>query len=96
VAVLVGWGRHLEQLAAARKLVLSAAVTEESVVPDTLESFRQNVDQEPTDELVGSAGHNLLPIVAIILPPELNFVFVDSEQPVVGDGNAMGITGDVL
>ena len=91
------WSRHFEQLAAASELILTAAIAEKAVISDPLESLRQNVDQESTDKLVGSEGHDLVPIVvAIILPTELDFIIVVSEEPIVGDGNAMGITGDVV
>ena len=62
---------HLQQLATTSQILFSIAVSEESVVADTLEAIWENVEQEPTDELVGRKGHRfLLVFVAIVLPAE--------------------------
>src|SRR6202035_3164052 len=90
--VWLGWRWHFEQLSAAGELLLAAGITEKAVIPNTLEAFGENVDQEPADELLGSKCHSFVSVViAIVLPAELNFVVIKAEQSVVGDGDAVGI-----
>jgi hypothetical protein len=89
--------RDLQKLPAQCELLCSASIGEEAVVANTLKSFGQNVEQEPTDELLGDKCHGLVTaVVAIVLPAKLNLPVVHSEQPVVRDGNPMGVSCDVL
>src|SRR5712692_6094072 len=63
---------------------------------NALEAFWENVKQEATDELLGSECHGLASTaVAIVLPAKLNRPVIKVEQPVVGDGNAVGVACDV-
>lgn len=55
---LVGFGflgrcRHAQQSAGERHGVLVRRTGEQTVMPDTMEAARQDVDQEAADELVG-------------------------------------------
>src|SRR5207248_2574205 len=73
------------------------AVGEIAVVADAMEAVRQNVEQEAADELVGAKGHHLLlVVVAIILPAEADPALGKTDKAAVGDGNAMGIAGEII
>ena len=53
--------------------------------------------QKPTEELGGGESHGaLLVVIRIILPAEPDLGIGDGENPMVGDGDAMGITSQVL
>src|SRR5712692_7068967 len=53
--------------------------------------------QEAADELVGVEGHRLsFVMVAIILPQEADAAVGESEEAAVGDGDAMGIAGEII
>ena len=65
---------------------------------DAVEPGRQNVEQEAADELVGRECHDPLAsgaIVAIILAAEGDAGFVETYQPLVRDGDAVGIAGEI-
>ena len=54
------------------------------------------MEQEAAQELLRiERHHSLLITVGIILPTESNLVMLDSHQAMVGDGYAMGITGEI-
>ena len=94
----VGSGRRdLQKLPAQCELLCPVSIGEEAVVANTLKSFGQNVEQEPTDELLGGECHGLVTaVVAIVLPAKLNLPVVQPEQPIVRDSNPMGVPCDVL
>ena len=53
--------------------------------------------QEAAKELFASKTHRaLLVVIRVILPAEADLRFGDGENPMVGDGDAMGITSQVL
>ena len=61
------------------------------------EGGRDGVEQEPANELVGRQGHGLAPAgVAAISIGEGDGTVLNREQPVVGDGDAMGVAADVV
>jgi hypothetical protein len=74
----VGSGRRdLQKLPAQCELLCPVPIGEEAVVANTLKSFGENVEQEPTDELLGDECHGLVTaVVAIILPAKLNLPVV--------------------
>src|SRR5438477_327050 len=75
---------------------LSSVAGSASGVTDAMEAVRQNVEQEAADELVGAKGHHLLlVVVAIILPAEADPALGKTDKAAVGDGNAMGIAGEI-
>src|SRR5258708_5953634 len=64
---------------------------------NTLKSFRENVKQEPTDELLGGERHGLMAaVVTGVLPAKLNLPVVQPEQPVVRDSNSLGVPCGVV
>ena len=61
------------------------------------EPFRQHVEQEATDELIGVERHHLgLVVGAIILPTEADPTVLAGEKPIVCDRDAMGVAPQIL
>ena len=52
--------RRGEQFARVRNVFGTIAAGEQPIVPDAVEAFRQHVDQEAPDELVGRQRHGLV------------------------------------
>ena len=102
-------GRHGQQLADQRQLGAAMPVGEEApgsrrradlagagCVADALEPVGQNMQQEAAHELVGVEDHALgSRRVAIIAPCKGDTGVVDRDEPVVGDGDAVGVAGKV-
>ncbi len=88
---------HGEKLTAAGELLFSPAIAEEAVVADALETVGKDVEEEAADELVGGQRYGLRPVaVAVVLPAETDLaVVVDADQAIVGDGDAVGVAGDI-
>src|SRR5258708_3714604 len=69
--------RDFQKLPPQCELLCPVSIGEEAVVANTLKSFRQNMEQEPTDELLGDECHGLVTaVVAIVLPAKLNLPVV--------------------
>jgi len=89
--------RRLQSGADGWKLGSSAGVRQETEVPDAAESFRQYVEQEATDKLVGIERHHLgLVVRAIILPTKADATVLTAEEPAVGDRDAMDVAPEIL
>jgi hypothetical protein len=55
------------------------------------------VQQESPQEFVGSEGHlPLLVPVSVVFPTERHLAILEGNQAMVGDGDAMGVTGQVV
>ena len=70
----------------------------QAVVADAVEAAGEHMDQEAADELVACERHQLGPLTAfgpIVLPFEGDAVAIESDQPMVGDGNAVGIARQI-
>ena len=82
---------------AAPPVSLPISIPEEAVIANALEPVRQDMEQEPPDELLGGQGHRFtLTAVAIVFPLEADLTVFDIEQAVVGDRDAVGISADVV
>src|ERR1700688_5207892 len=89
--------RHPEQFPATLKLAGTMAIAEEAVVSNAVKSIRQHMDQEAANELLSGKGHRLLAIVIpVVLPLETNLAAVHGHQPVIGDGDTVGIAADIV
>ena len=87
-----------EQLAGACDVVGAGGLGEQAVVADAVEALGQDVDEETADELVCCERHHLVAIGAfepIVLVFEADGVFVERDQPVVGDGDAVGVAAEI-
>lgn len=59
-----------------------------------MEAARQDVEQEPTDELVGGERHDLLPVgarAAIVLVAEGDVALVETDDASVRDGDPVRV-----
>ena len=57
----------------------------------------QNVQQESAQELMGGNGHDLLlAAVGIVSPAEGNAIALEGHETMVGDGDAVGVAGQVV
>ena len=77
--------------------MLSASIREEARKADTDEPSRQDMRQEATQELFSGHRHfALLAAVGVVLPPETDFAVGHIQNPMIGDGDAVGLAGQVL
>ena len=90
---------YCEQLADTCDIAGAGLAGEEAVVADAVEARWQDMHQEAADELVGIERHQLVVSLgafeAVILPLEGNALVVVRDQAAVGDGNTVGIAGEV-
>jgi hypothetical protein len=71
-------------------------VSEESEVADTHEAAREQVQEETAQELIDGQSHQpLLVAVSRVSPPERNIVSGKSDESVVGDGDAVGVSAEI-
>ena len=63
---------------------------------DAVKSPRQDVQQEPADELVGGQRHGAIPLGAVatvVLEAERHAAIVEGEEAAVGDRDPVGVAG---
>lgn len=101
--VVSGWGsgprwRLLrEQRAAKEERRASPSVGHPPEVTDAWKAFWQHVQQEPAQELVVGKSHGaVLALMSVVSPAKRYAVVVDVKQAVIGNGDAMGVTGQIL
>jgi hypothetical protein len=77
--------------------LLPIAVAEEAVVSDALKARRQDMKQEPADELLGGEGHRAKTVpISVVFPAEADLAVVDREQAIVGYGDSMCVAADLV
>ncbi len=67
-------------------------------VPDAMQTLRQDMHEEATDELVRGEPHRFVTIATfapIILPSERDAGLVGRDQTAVGDGDAVGVAREI-
>jgi hypothetical protein len=75
----------------------ASAVGEESEVADADQAAGQHVKQETAQELICGNGHDLLlAAVGIVSPAEGDAIIFKGHEAMVGDGDAMGVAGQVV
>jgi hypothetical protein len=75
----------------------AVAVGKQSEVPDLNEAGRQHVKQETADELDRIKLHDTASVVVSGVPPaETPLAVIETEESSVGDGNTMGVAGQIL
>jgi hypothetical protein len=73
------------------------AVTKQTEGGDAHEARGQDMQQEAADELGSIERHDpLLGVVAIILPAERDVPLFECEQAMMGDGDLMRVTAEML
>jgi hypothetical protein len=66
-------------------------------VADADQAFRQNMNKEPSQELVGRDRHDLLLAAGcVVFPAEGDAIILERDEAVVGDRDAMGVAGEVV
>ena len=94
---LDGSGAAISSLARAI-LALQPALASSPVVADAVKPLGQDVEQEAPDELVGRERHcavSRLPVAAVVLVAEGHAALVESDEPAVRDGDAVGVAGEI-
>ena len=90
------WRR--EQFAGAGDILGSPAAGKQAVVADAMEACGQYVHQETTDELVCRKRHDLVSFGTfepVVLPFEGDTFLIMGDQAAVGDGDAVGVAGEI-
>jgi hypothetical protein len=72
------------------------SVGQKAVVTDPDKALGEDVEEEAANELPKRKGQGSDPTAAVILETEGDRCVVDMKQPVVGDGDAVGIAGEIL
>jgi hypothetical protein len=66
-------------------------------VADTHESPGQDVDEKSPQKLISRDGHDLLlTAVGVVLPAKRDSSFAKSDEPMVGDGDTVGVAGEIV
>jgi hypothetical protein len=66
-------------------------------VADADQPFRENVDQESSQKLICGNRHDLLLTApCVVFPPKRDLIILESNEPVVGDGDAMCISCQIV
>ena len=79
------------------RAALPSAVGEEAEMADANQAAGQNVKQEAAQELMSVNRHDLLlASVGIVSPEEGDAIVLEGHEPMVGDGDAMGIAGQIV
>ena len=87
---------NLEKTEAERQQRGSLSVREEAEVADADEAAGQQVQQESAQELIdGQAHDSLLVAVGGVPPAEDDLAVRESDEPAVGDANAVGIGAEI-
>ena len=85
-----------QQCSRQRQKLSTEAVGEQAEVADAHEAFWQHVKEEAAQELRSLESHGTLPAaMGIVLPSEGDLLAVESDQAVVGDGDAVGVTAEI-
>ena len=87
-----------EQATGVCEFVIADMAGEQAVVADAMEAFREDVEQEAADELIGIEGHGFMAygVAAIVLVPEGNATAVVGDEAGVGEGDAVGVVTEVF
>lgn len=87
----------MESSEAQRQESSAPTVGEEAEVADTDEALGEQVKQEATEKLIARERHHFLPIVVgRVAPAKGNLAIGQSEQAMVGDGDAVSIAAEIL
>ena len=91
----MGW--RGQQHPTANERIATFTVGEQAEVTDADQTARQDMDQEASQELMCRNRHDLLlAAMSIVAPEKRDAIFVECDDPMVGDGHAMGVAGQVL
>jgi hypothetical protein len=87
----------VQQLLTEGQKLFPVPICEEAGKANPDEPARQDMEHEAAQELFGGDCHlTLLGAVSVILPPEGDLAIGNGEETVIGNGDAMGIAGQVV
>jgi len=90
-------GGGVEMAPAQGEGLAAVAVGEQSEVADLDEASGQDVEHEAADELDCIEGHDVAAVVMPgVSPAEAHLSVVEADKPSVGDGDTVGVAGQVL
>lgn len=73
------------------------SVGKKAVVANSHEAARQHVEKESAKKLDPLEGHGSLSVlVGVVLVAESDLAVIEGDQPLVGDSDAMSVSGEVL
>ena len=73
------------------------SVGKKAVVANPHEATGEHVEKEPAKKLEGVEAHGSLnALVRVVLVAESDHAVVEGDQPLIGDGDTMGVSGEVL
>jgi hypothetical protein len=86
----------MKQLSAEGQQGGATAVGEETEVADADKAAGQQVEKEAAQELIGGQRHESLSVAVSGVPPaEGDVALFEGDEPVVGDGDAMGVSAEI-
>src|SRR5260370_30509274 len=89
---------NCEQLTDACNILGASWAGQQTVVTDAVEALRQHMHQEAADELVGIERHHAVSLGTFdagILPLAGDAAVVERDQAAGGDGDPLGIAGEI-
>jgi hypothetical protein len=87
----------IEMEPAKSELLSALSVGEQAEVTDFNEAGWQDVEQEAADELDRIEGHDLDAVVMLgVAPAKAHLAVAKIEESAVGDGDTMGVAGQIL
>ena len=88
---------HLQQLLAERQQSSAPAIGQEAEEADAYEAMWKHMEKKTAQKLLGCDSHQLLfAAVSIIFPAERYLTIGEVDEPMIGDGDAMGVAGQVM
>ena len=87
---------NTKELATQGQFLLALRIDQPAEMADADKSPGQNVQEKAPNELLGVQGHAFLLVCgSVIFPAEGHFAILKADQPVIRDGNAVGIAAQV-
>src|SRR5947209_2038209 len=91
------WHRRVQSCAANRQQSSAFTARQKPGKPDPHKAFREDVNEEPAQELMGIKRHlSFLVAVSVILPSERDLPVAESQQPVTGYRYTVSVAGQIL
>ena len=85
-----------DQSSRASEVLVSKAIGKQAEVTDAYEAFWEHVKEEAAQELRSLKRHGpLLIAMRVVSPAEGDIDAVEGNEPVVGDGDAMGVAAEI-
>ena len=79
------------------ELFLLDGVCQKPIVTDLLKTFRENMRQEPADELMVGKRHFFASVtIPVITIPEGNGIICDLQDPCIGNRHTVGVTAKIV